>query len=217
MPIGSHNFDWSKALGPGIKPEHRSRNRNMDLQTSRGDRPIRLNSRTWLGTSGSNIGFQCKPAQGVSAATKNVIGCEISPRVNSGVAVSSVIGAHIDAFLRGTAAGAIGGDVRGLELEMVTDDGGIRAITGNVSAIRIRSAFSANSIGGKFVPLRIEKPEAQTNSKTYDAVLELTSTVPGVWNDDPATELPGAIKGYFKVLVNGAARYVALYDTAPTD
>jgi hypothetical protein len=46
-------------------------------------------------------------------------------------------------------------------------------------------------------------------------VLELTGTVPLVWNSDPSTELDlpgGTVKGYIAVLVNGAKRYIALYE-----
>jgi len=191
---------------------------NLDLKTTSDNKPIRLNSRNYVQVSGSSIAFQSKPAQTIGSSG-SVIGGEISPRLNSGVALSgsgSVIGLHVDAFLKGTAAGTVGGDVRALNLELVTDDAGTRTITGNVNAIRIRSAFSATTISGKFVPIRIEKAETQTNSKQYDAVLELPSTVAGVWNSAPGTE-PSTADGYIKVLVNGAARYIQLYSTAPTD
>ena len=213
--IVSRNIDFSRgAIGPGIN-SNRDEDFNLDLQTKRGDRPIRLNSRAWDGTGGSHIGFQSKPAQSASTA-QNVIGCEISPRLNSGVALTgsgSIIGAHVDAFLRGTAAGTVAGDVRVLNLEAVTDDAGTRAITGNVSMLRFRAAFSATSIGGKFVPIRIEKAEAQTNSKQFDAVFELPSTLAGVWSD---TEVSATGAGFIKVLVNGNARYITLTSGTPS-
>ena len=61
----------------------------------------------------------------------------------------------------------------------------------------------------------MEKDEVQTNSKNWDALFQLTGVSPGVWNDDPGTELNlpgGTVKGYIKVLVNDAARYIALYE-----
>ena len=177
---------------------------------------IRLGSGNNTGTANSLIGFQSKPAQ-AAATAQNVIGCEISPRVNDTFALTgsgSLIGAHVDAYLKGT-TGNIAGDVRGMNVELVTDDAGARTITGAVSGIRIRSAFSATGITGNFCPFRVEKAEAQTNSQNYDALFELTSNSPGVWNSDPATELNlpgGTVKGYIKVIVNGAARYIALYE-----
>jgi hypothetical protein len=191
---------------------------HLDLKTVNENRTIRLNSRNYALATGSVIGFQSKPAITVSKTADGVIGGEISPRVNSGVALAgggTVVGLHVDTYLKGTAAGTISGSVRALELEQVTDDAGVRAITGDVNHIRIRSAFSATSIGGKFVPIRIEKAEAQTGSKQYDAVLDLPDTNAGVWNKDPGTELNlpgGTVKGYIKVLVGGEARYIALYE-----
>jgi len=172
---------------------------------------LRFNSITNTGTANDFIGFQCKPAQGAATA-KNVVGAEIGPRVNSGFALTgggSLIGATIAPELKGTAAGTIGGDYRCLQLEAVTDDGGTRAITGNVSMLRFRSAFSSGTISGKFVPIRIEKPEAQTNSKNFDAVFELTSALSGIW--DKTAAVNATQNGYIKVLVDGTAAYIPLY------
>jgi hypothetical protein len=161
---------------------------HLVLNTTSDDKQPRLNSRSFAQTSGSSIGFQAKPAQNV-ASTGSVIGAEISPRANSGIAVANVIGLHVDAYLKGTAAGTISGDVRGQQIELVSDDAGTRDIGGNVSGLRIRMAFSAGTVTGKIAAIRVEKPETQTNSETYDALFELTSTAADCWNDDPTTEL----------------------------
>lgn len=187
---------------------------NLDLETVADNKPVRINSRNYT-TSGDNIGFQSKPAQAANGA--DIKGGEISPRVNSGFTLSgTIMGLHVDSQLKGTAAGTISGDVRGLNIELVTDDAGTRDITGNVSFIRLRGAFSAGTVSGKITAIRIEKLETQTNSKQFDAVLELPSTLAGVWNNAPATE-PTTADGYIKVLVNGAARYIQLYSGAPVD
>jgi hypothetical protein len=189
---------------------------NLTLQTFSDNKPVTINSRGYTQATGSSIGFQVKPSQNV-ASTGSIIGGEISPRVASGITMgASVIGLHVDSYLKGTAVGTITGDVRGLQVEMITDDAGTRTIGGNVSGIRIRSAFSATAITGNFVPIRIEVPETMTNSQTYDAVLELTGTVPLVWNSAPGTE-PSTADGYIKVLINGVARYIQLYSGAPVD
>ena len=176
------------------------------------NRAIRLNSRPFQNTSGSAIGFQSKPNQ-VVASTGTVVGGEVSPRVASGIACANVIGLHVDAQLKGTAAGAISGDVRGLQVEMVTDDAGIRAITGNVSLIRLRTAFSA-AITGIFSAIRIEKNEAQTGSADYDAVLDLTGTygANGIW-DSADANVNGNKAGAIKCRVNGTDRWIRLYDS----
>ena len=130
--------------------------------------------------------------------------------------VANIIGLHVDTYLKGTATRTVSGDVRGEQIELVTDDAGTGTYSGKVVGLRFRTAFSATGITGLFVPISVEKPEAQTNSQNYDGVLDLTSTVAGVWHDDPATE-PSTAAGYVKVYVNGNARYIQLYSTAPTD
>jgi hypothetical protein len=189
------------------------------LLNSKGRSEIRINSRTDNTVTGDFIGVQIKPGQGTTKTANGVTGIEISPRLNDGVALSgagaSIIGAHIDAYLKGT-TGNVAGDVRGAQIELVTDDAGARTITGDVTGLRFRSAFSAAAITGNFQAIKIEKPETQTGSQTYDSVLTLTSTIPLVWNDDPATEASTAA-GYIKVIVNGQPRYIQLYSTAPTD
>ena len=187
---------------------------HLTVNTVSDDKQVRINSRSYTQATGDSIGFQSKPSQTVTT-TGTVFGGQISPRLQSAVAAGNIIGLDLNTDLKGTAAGAISGDVRALNLELVTDDAGVRAISGNVNAIRVRAAFSG-SVSGKVVPIRIEKMEAQTGSEQWDAVLELPSTNAGIWHDDPNTE-PSTAAGYIKVLVNGNARYIQLYSSAPTD
>jgi len=188
---------------------------NLMLQTVSDNKPVTINSRNYTQTSGSSIGFQSKPAQTVTS-TGSVIGAEISPRVNNDIDIANVIGLHVDTYLKGTTANTVSADVRGMQIEMVTDDSGTHTVSGNVTGLRFRTAFSATAITGDMEAIRIEFPEAQTNSQTYDQVLTLTGTVAGVWNNAPGTE-PSTADGYIKVKVNGAVRYIQLYSTAPTD
>ena len=178
---------------------------------------VRINSITNTGTANSWIGFQSKPAQGASTA-QNVIGFEVSPRLNDTFALTgsgSIIGAHVDTYLRGT-TGNVAGDVRGQQIELVTDDAGTRTVSGDVVGLRFRSAFSATGITGDMVPLRVEFSEVQTNSQNWDAFLKLTGDQAGVWNDNPGTE-PTTADGYLKIIVNGQIRYIQLYSGAPVD
>lgn len=176
---------------------------------------VRINSITNTGTANSLIGFQSKPAQGVATA-QNVIGGEISPRVNDTFALTgsgTLIGLHVDAYLKGT-TGDIAGDVRGMQIELVTDDAGTRTVTGDVVGLRMRAAFSG-TITGNMVGLRIEKAETQTNSKQWEYVMELTGENGLIWDDDFGTE-PSTAAGGFKVRINGADRWVQTYSSAPS-
>jgi len=187
---------------------------HFDIQTGVDSKTIRINSRNYT-SSGNFIGFQCKPAQNVAGA--DIKGMEISPRVNSGFAMTgSVIGAHIDAFLKGTAAGTITGDVRALNLELVTDDAGTRDITGNVTFIRLRGAFSAGTVSGKITAMRVEKLEAQTGSEQFDAIFEFPSTNGAVWDVKGSDYSPAQPRAKVKILVNGTAYWLVGYATEPT-
>ena len=209
---GTIKFQGDMLIQTDIQPKSGS---HLVLSTADDDKQVRINSRNFTQATGSSIGFQVKPAQTVTT-TGSVIGGEISPRYNNAVAGGSLIGLHVDAFLKGTSAGTLSGDVRGMQVELVTDDAGTRTIDGYVTGLRMRSAFSATTITGNFTAFRIEKPEAQTNSQTYDALMDLTSTIPLVWNNTPGTE-PTTADGYIKVIVNGTDRFIQLFSTAPVD
>ena len=191
---------------------------NWEFRTQDLSKTIRLNSQTDSTTaSGDLIGFQSKPRIGVTG-TQTVYGCQISAQISSGIALTgsgSVVGAHVDVYVRGTAAGTIAGDVRGMQIELTTDDAGTRDISGYVTALRIRKVFSAGTVTGVQSAIRIEKPEVQTNSESYDAVLDLTSTVTDCWHDTD-TGSGDTEAGYFAVYINGNKRYVLTYSDAPS-
>ena len=175
---------------------------------------VRINSHNFNNSTGDSTGFQSKPGQSVTT-TGNLKGGEISPRFQDGFTANTIIGLHVDIDLKGTTAVTTDGDVRGMEIELVTSNSGTRTISGYVTGIRFRSVFSATAITGNFTVFRVEKPEAQTNSQTYDAVFDFTSTVPLVWNDTDV-DSGDTEAGYIKVIVNGNDRYIVLYSDPPS-
>lgn len=187
---------------------------HLELMTVSDDKQVRINSRNYTQASGSSIGFQSKPAQTVDS-TGSVIGGEISPRINDGVDIANIIGLHVDAYLKGTAAKTVSGDVRGLQIELVTDDGGTNTISGDVVGLRMRAAFSASTLTGAMTAIKIEKAEAQTNSQQWGYVLDLTGVNGLIWDDDFGTE-PSTAAGGFKVRINGQDRWVQTYSSAPS-
>lgn len=182
--------------------------------TDMAGKTVRINSITNIGTANSLIGFQSKPRQGASMAN-NVIGCEVSAQISDTFALTgsgSIIGGHVDTYLRGT-TGNIAGDVRGMQIELVTDDAGTRTISGDVVGLRFRAAFSG-TITGDMVAIKVEKAEAQTGSTQWEYVLELTDVNGLIWDDDWGTE-PSTAAGGFKVRINGQDRWVQCYSGAP--
>lgn len=187
----------------------------VDLRTYDDSKPVKINSRNYTQTSGNSIGFQVKPSQTVTT-TGEVIGGEISPRLQNGINAAVIKGLHVNVDLKGTSTRTISGDVRGLEVELTTSNSGTSTIDGYVTGLRFRSAFSATTLTGEFSAIRFEFPEAQTNSQTYDEVFQFTGTIPLVWNNTPGTE-PSTADGYLKVEVNGTDRWIQLYSSAPVD
>src|SRR3990167_4415882 len=200
----------------GVSAVRARTSQHLALDTTSDDKNVRINSRNFPATTGDAIACQIKPACSVTKTADGLKGLEVSPRVNSGIAMAgasgTVIGIHSDVYLKGTAAGTIAGDVRALNLELVTDDAGTRTVSGEVNAIRIRAAFSA-TITGAFCPIRIEKAETQTGSAQWEYVLDLTGNNDLIWDSDYSTE-PADENGGFKVRINGADRWVKTYSTA---
>lgn len=167
---------------------------------------IRLNSITNIGTANSFIGFQSKPAVGASTAN-DVIGGEISPRVNDTFALTtsgSIIGLHVDAYLKGT-TGNIAGDVRGVQIEMVDDTGSSRTVSGNVAHIRIRSNISY-TVSGKYSVIRVENEEG---TKAMDALFQFTT------GSGCLVEANGTVGGTqnqaVKILIGTTTYYIPLH------
>lgn len=201
-------------FGPQQTASHVDIN-SMKTSADNAGKTVRLNSKTNTGTANSLIGFQSKPRQGAAMAN-NVIGCEISAQISDTFALTSsgsLIGAHLDCYVRGT-TGDIGGDVRGAQIELVTDDAGTRTITGDVVGLRFRAAFSG-TVTGAITAIKIEKMETQTGSVQWEYVLDLTGVNGLIWDDDFGTE-PSTAAGGFKVRINGQDRWVQTYSSAPS-
>lgn len=183
-----------------------SSTQNVVVSATGSGKTVRLNSVTKTGTTDSNIGFQSKPAVGESTA-QNVIGGEISPRVNDTFALTgsgSIIGLHVDAYLKGT-TGNIAGDMRGLQIELVDDGSSSRTVAGKACGIRFRNALST-AVTGLVVPMSIENGELATKWEAL-AHIEAEASV------FSATGTVSTQAGYLKVFIDATAAYIPLYTT----
>lgn len=180
---------------------------NMLVNTTGAGKTIRLNSRTEsTDTANSLIGFQSKIGRGISAAT-DIIGGEISPRINDGIALTGsagIVGLHTDVYLKGT-TGDIAGDVRGQQIELVDDTGSSRTVAGNVTHLRIRSNLSC-TITGKYSVMRVENEEG---AKAMDAFAQFTAGS-GCLVETNGT-VGGAQTQSIKILKDSTTLYVPLY------
>lgn len=207
VSVTAGDSDLSAVAGvPQTVAELNSPNDNLNLKATAAGKVVKLNSITKAFTTNSNIGFQAKPGQSVSMAN-NVIGGEISPRLNTAVALTgsgSIIGLHVDAYLKGT-SGNVAGDVRGMQIELVDDGSAGRTISGNAIGLRFRSNLSCTAITGRHSVISVENGEG---SQKWDYLAEIEAET-GVF--DKTTAVNATQNGYLAVYVDGATRYLPLY------
>ena len=191
------------------------------INTVEDDRAVRINTRSYstITSGGTSLGFQSNPAQNVTT-TGTIQGGEISPRINNGFTAANIIGLHVSPYLKGTTARTVSGDVRGQQIELITDDAGTNTISGDVVGLRFRAAFSATTLTGHMVPFRVETAESQTNSQQWDALFKLTGAASDAWGSN--TDSGDTEGGYISVLTdfdgNGTytKMYLVLYSDVPT-
>lgn len=167
----------------------------------------RINSRTYTTTTGDVIGFQAKPSQGASTSG-NIYGAQIGVRVNSTFALTgtgSAVGAVIDVYLKGT-TGAIAGDARVLDLELVDDTGSSRTITGDATLLRFRSNISA-TVTGNVSCMRVETPEGTT---AYEAFIDFTGVSTGLITAQSGVS---TVTHAIKCIVGSTVFYIPGYST----
>lgn len=127
------------------------------LKTTNDTTPVRLNSRSYTQASGDSIGFQSKPSQTVTT-TGTVKGGDISPRVQDGIAAANIIGLHVDTDMKGS-SGNVSGDVRVLELEVVSDVSRTGTISGDAALIKGRTNLTP-TVSGHVVGIKFGQSEA---------------------------------------------------------
>ena len=143
-----------------------------DIKTQFDSIPVRINSRAYVQTSGSSIGFQSKPDQTVTS-TGDVIGGEVSPRV-SDAGAGALIALKADPVVRTATAARTVSAVRGLEVNIDMPDGGSAyTITNNVNAFRTFLDMGAgHTVSGKKAVLCVATP----NTSGWDYLLDLETS-----------------------------------------
>lgn len=179
---------------------------NVTLNTSVDSTQVRINSRSYTQASGDSMAFQAKPSQTVTT-TGTVKGGDISPRLQAAVGAGNLIGLHVDTDMKGSTGGNVTA-IYGLEVEVVSDASSGRTISGNVSAIKVRSNLDATVSG---IVAVLEVPAGEVAGGQWDALANIAA-VAGVF-DSADTNTAGTKRGYLKFRVNGTDRFVRLYDS----
>ncbi len=156
--------------------------------------------------SGHVIIQQLKSALSGTGST-SLTGIEISPKVLDAVAAGTISGVKVAVDLEGTSAGTVT-LAQGVEVNLGSDSGTARTVT-SAYCYRAINNFHGTITNGVSV-LRVE---TSGGNVAWGAVLDLASTASGLWSDtDTATGDTEA--GFFKVKINGNARYVMTYSDA---
>ncbi len=167
---------------------------------------IKIPNVEYSATSGHVIIFQLKSAL-AGTGTTSLTGIEIAPKVLDAVAAGTISGVKIAIDLEGASAGTVT-LAQGIEINLGSDSGTVRTVTSAYS-IRLINNFHGtitNGVSG----IRFD---TSGGNVAWGAVLDLQGTASGIWSDtDTATGDTEA--GFFKVKINGNARYVMTYSDA---
>ncbi len=144
-----------------------------------------------------------------ATGTASICGLEVAPKVLVGVAATQVSGIIVTPDLEGATAGTIT-YCQGVEVNMGSDSGTVRTVT-NAWCFRAGNNFHGTVTNG----VSAFRVDTAGGNVAWGAVLDLQSTQSGIWSDTD-TGSGDTEAGYFKVLINGNARYVITYSDAPS-
>ena len=180
---------------------------DLNIQTQTDSKTVKLNSRSYTQTSGDTIGFQVTPNQ-AATTTGEVYGGQIKPRVANTFDAATVNGLGIDSELKGSGAGALSSDLRGINMYLGATGSG--TIGGNVVAFRLRQEVNINPTG-HIVAFHIVNHEG---SQGWDGLLKFTEAL-GTHSMTTASDKDAnTASGTIKVYANGTLYHIQLYADA---
>lgn len=175
-----------------------------NMATTSDSVPVKLNSRNFTQASGDTIGFQVTPNQAADT-TGEVFGGQIKPRVASGFDAATVNGLGIDSELKGSGAGALSSDLRGINMYLGATGSG--TIGGNVVGLRVRQEVNINPTG-RIVFAHIVQHEG---SQGWDGLLEFTEALGTHSMTTSSDKDANTAAGTIKVYANGTLYHIQLY------
>jgi len=169
---------------------------------------VRIQSRDYTATSGEHAAVQIKPNISVGGTT-GITGLEISPRFAEGIAGGKIVGIFAGIDLKGAAGGNCG-PARCVEAKLESASGSTRTVS-EAWCIDCMNSLHGTVTDGP-AAIHVGTPGGNV---AWESVMELVGTQSLCWHDTD-TGTGDTEAGYFKVIVNGNARYVALYSDAPS-
>jgi len=169
---------------------------------------FKINSQNYTHTSGNKSAIQIKPAVSVGG-TSGITAVEISPRFADGIAGNEMIGLKVDPVLKGT-TGDLTGSVRAIESNLDFGLGSTRTISGDVVGFRIfYQAVAGMTVTGNEVPFLVADPD----SRQWTHLMEVEANNDTIANS-AETGAASTRRGWLLLEVNGADRYIKLWDAA---
>lgn len=143
---------------------------NLALNTQLDSKQVRINSRNFTQTSGDSIGLQVTPNQ-AATTTGEVFGAQFKPRVANTFNAATCNGIGIDSELKGSGAGALSSDLRGINLYLGATGSG--TIGGDIMALRARVESNINPTGNivLLLPVQHEGSQGWDGLIKFDAAL----------------------------------------------
>ncbi len=190
---------------------------HLNLSVVDNDKQVRINHRSYTNATGDTIGYTSKPNQTVTT-TGDVYGAQMQPRVAAAVGANRLVGYQSAPIIKGSAgvSGTVTNGVQCFRAELTDELSAGKTFGDDLVGFDVRSiAMESGHTYSSNVHTVGFRMASSENSKAWDGVMKLSGTQALVWNDDPTTELNlpgGTVKGYIKVIVNNASRYIALYE-----
>lgn len=190
---------------------------HLVLKTTSDNKQVRLSHRNYTQATGDTIGYTSKPNQTVTT-TGDVYGAQMQPRLAAAVGANRLVGYQGAPIIKGSSgvSGTVTNGVQCFRAELTDELAAGKTFGDDLVGFDVRGvAMESGHTYSSNVDVVGFRMAISENSKKWDAVMKLTSKEGGIWNDDPSVELNnpgGTVKGYIKVIVNNADRYIALYE-----
>lgn len=179
---------------------------DLDQLRPKADKPLKISSVDYTGTSGDKIGIQSRP-QATGDGTVTLYGAQIEPRFKDAIGGASLIGLEVGPILKGT-SGNLTGDWRGIEVNLTDDNAAGRTVSGIGAFIRLRPQIHHAITGGLF---GIEAL-AEGGTKGWDALLKLAAVAGlAAKATGGGVALPANV-GWVRVKVDDTFYKIALYN-----
>lgn len=187
----------SKGGSDTIEEDH------VEINTEDDEKNVRLNSRSYTGTSGSHCAVQSKPSETVTG-TQDCIAFEASPRFQDAIGGRDLIGFKSNPDLKGT-TGDLTGAIRAYEGKLESASGNTRTIA-VAAVLHCMQALHGTVTLGPY-PIIVDAGGGNVAWAGFAYLADDDQ----VASKDDTTLGDGSVAGYVKFNIGGTVLYARLY------